>query len=186
MSSKRTMLQRIVFVVMALAMVMALSSASLLASSEEMAAPPEAPDVAANKQVAETYFGQVLSQGDLAAADTILAPTFERLDRSQDGMALGPNGTTFLAAYYKYAVPDLSYTVDAMAAEGDQVAVCWTANGQVGNYALAAHSGEPVTWTGMSFLTIEDGKIAEELTNLENMATVLGVDEVRFAPSYYN
>jgi predicted ester cyclase len=176
------MLQRIVFVMLTLTMVMVLSSASLMASSEEMATP----NAAANKQVAETYFGQVLSQGDLAAAGTILAPTFERLDRSQDGMALGPNGTTFLAAYYKYAVPDLSYTIDAMAAEGDQVAVCWTATGQVGNYALAAHSGEPVTWTGMSFLNIEDGKIAEELTNLENMATVLGVDEVRFAPSYYN
>ena len=128
MSSKRTMLQRIVFVALALTMVTLLSSASLMASSEEMAAPL----AAANKQVAETYFGQVLSQGDLAAADTILAPTFERLDRSQGGMALGSAGTTFLAAYYKYAVPDLSYTIDAMAAEGDQVAVCWTANGQVG------------------------------------------------------
>lgn len=179
MSNKRSMLQRTVFVVLALTMVLALSSASLMAS-EEMAVPT----AAANKQVAETYFGQVLSQGDLEAADTILAPTFVRLDRSQDGVALGPIGTTFLAAYYKAAMPDLSYTIDAIAAEGGQVAVCWTANGEVGDYALAANGGEPVTWTGMSFLTIEDGKIAEEMTNLESMTTVLGVEGVQLSPSY--
>ena len=180
MSNKRKMLQRSVFVALALAMVVVLSSASLMASSEKMAAP----NAEANKQVAETYFGQVLSEGDMAAADTVMAPTFQRLDRSQGGVALGPEGITFLAAYYKDIVPNLSYTIDAIATEGDQVAVCWTANGEVRDFALTALSGEPVTLTGMSFLTIEDGKIAEELTNLESLATVLGVDEIRFAPSY--
>ncbi|MEZ4558591.1 MAG: hypothetical protein R2854_19530 [Caldilineaceae bacterium] len=55
----------------------------------------------ANKAVVETYFGQVLSQGDGAAADAILAPGFARIDRSQAGVELGRAGTEFLASYYQ-------------------------------------------------------------------------------------
>ena len=65
------------------------------------------------------------------------------------------------------------------------MAVCWTANGVVGAYPFAANAGEPVTWTGMSFLRIADGKIMEELTNLESMESVLGIGAgMRLSPSY--
>ena len=170
---------RMTFIVVVMVLVTALSSASLMASTPEAQLQAEA-----NKAVAETYFGQVLSKGDVAAADAILAPSFARIDRSQAGVELGRAGTEFLASYYQLAFPELTYTIDAMAAEGDQVAVCWTANGVVGGYPYA-NAGEPVTWTGMSFLRIADGQIMEELTNLESMESVLGIGEgMHLSPSY--
>ena len=171
---------RMTFILVVMVLVTALSSASLMASTPEAQLQAEA-----NKAVVETYFGQVLSKGDVAAADAILAPSFARIDRSQAGVELGRAGTEFLASYYQLAFPELTYTIDALAAEGDQVAVCWTANGVVGGYPFAANAGEPVTWTGMSFLRMADGKIMEELTNLESMESVLGIGAgMRLSPSY--
>lgn len=167
---------RMTFIVLVMVLVMALSSASLMASTPEAQLQAEV-----NKAVAEQYFGQVLSKGDMGTADAILAPSFARIDRSQAGVELGRAGTEFLASYYQLAFPQLTYTIDAMAAEGDQVAVCWTAEGVAGDYAFAK-AGEPVTWTGMSFLRMADGRILEELTNLES---VLGIGEgMHLSPSY--
>jgi predicted ester cyclase len=170
---------RMTFILAVMVLVSALSSASLMASTPEAQVRVEA-----NKAVAELYFGQVLSKGDVATADAILAPSFARIDRSHAGVELGQAGTEFLASYYQLAFPELTYTIDAMATEGDQVAVCWTAEGVVGAYPFA-NAGEPVTWTGMSFLRIADGRIMEELTNLESMESVLGIGEgMQISPSY--
>ena len=171
---------RIMLILTLALLVAVLASASLLAS-----APDATVQADTNKEVAELYFGQVLGRGDIATADAILASSFVRIDRSQAGIELGRAGTEFLAGYYQTAFPELTYTIDAMAAEGDQVAVCWTANAQVGAYPFAAETGAPVTWTGMSFLRIADGKILEELTNLESMADVLNIDDsLHLSPSY--
>lgn len=170
---------RMTFIVLVGVLVMALSSASLMASAPEAELQAEA-----NKAVAETYFGQVLSKGDVATADTILAPNFARIDRSKDGVTLGRDGTEFLASYYHQVFPELTYTIDAMAIEGDQVAVCWTANGVVGPYPFA-QPGEEFTMTGMSFLRIAGGQIQEEMTNLESLGSVLSIGEgLHLSPSY--
>ena len=70
---------RMTFILVVMVLVTALSSASLMASTPEAQLQAEA-----NKAVVETYFGQVLSKGDVAAADAILAPSFARIDRRID------------------------------------------------------------------------------------------------------
>jgi predicted ester cyclase len=139
----------------------------------------------ANQAVVEEYFANVLSQGDEAAAAAVLVPEFQRIDRSQSGATLGAQGMLFLANYQLSAFEDLRYTIDALVVVGDQVAVCWTATGtQTGAYGVAAATGKPVTWTGMSFLQLKDGKIAGEVTNLEDLAGVLNAGGLHISPSY--
>ena len=170
---------RITLVTLVVIIVVALSAASLAASP-----PAVVPLAEANKAMAETYFADVLSDGDMKVADAILAPTFARIDRSREGVDLGRGGTEFLAAYHQRTFSGLTYTIDAIAAEGDQVAVCWTAKGTVGDHPFFAAAGEPVGWTGMSFLRIADGQIQEEMTNFEPVTGLLGLKELRLAPSY--
>jgi predicted ester cyclase len=141
--------------------------------------------VSANQAVVEAYYNTVLGEADAAAAAAILAPEFQRTDRSQYGVTLGAPGVMFLAGYQHGAFPDLRYTIDDLVVEGDHAAVCWTAQGtQTGEYGAAAATGKPVTWTGMSFLELKDGKIAGEETNLENLSEVLSAQDLRISPSY--
>ncbi len=140
---------------------------------------------AAGQAVVEAYFNNVLAKADADAAATILAPGFQRTDRSQLGATLGTPGVLFLADYERKAIPDLRYTIDALVVVGDQAAVCWTARGtQAGAYGTAVATGKPVTWTGMSFLQLRDGKIAGEVTNLEALGQVLNAGGLRISPNY--
>jgi predicted ester cyclase len=178
MKRNRKLLSRVVFV----GLVVALMTGSTIAAQTMTAA--SAP-VSAGQAVVEEYFGAVLSNADAAAAEAILAPGFQRTDRSQFGVTLGAPGVMFLAHYQHSAFPDLRYTIDDLVVEGDHAAVCWTAKGtQAGEYGAAAATGKPVVWTGMSFLQLQDGKIAGEVTNLEELSAVLNAEELRISPSY--
>ena len=86
----------------------------------------------------------------------------------------------------RQAFPDLRYTIDDLVVEGDHAAVCWTAQGtQTGEYGAAAATGKPVTWTGMSFFALKDGKIAGEETNLESPSEVLSAARLAHQPQLY-
>jgi predicted ester cyclase len=133
----------------------------------------------------EQYFGQVLSAGDMRVAETILAPEFERIDRNHDGVMLSATGTKFMVAYEHRAFPDLVYHIDAIVLEGDQAAVCWTASGtHSAAFGAAEATGNPIRWTGMSFIRVHDGKIVEELTNAEVVSALLGTGSLRISPTY--
>ena len=139
-----------------------------------------------NKEVAEQYFGAVLSEADMAVSDAILASNFQRIDRSQFATPLGKAGTQFLVNYLHSGFSDVKFSVDAIVVEGDNVAVCWTAHGtHEGGYGVLPASHQSMTWTGMSFLTIKDGKIVQEMTNLEDISMLLGdTGNLRLSPSY--
>jgi predicted ester cyclase len=138
------------------------------------------------KAVAAAYFEQLMSEKGEIAADAVLASGFQRIDRAAPKAVLGAKGTQFMVAYLHQAFPDLTYHIDAVAVEGNTVAICWTASGtHAGTLRMEPATGKTVTWTGMSFLTLEDGKLVQEMTNLESLDTVLGLNEgQRLSPSY--
>jgi steroid delta-isomerase-like uncharacterized protein len=60
------------------------------------------------------------------------------------------------------AFPDLQVTVDAIVAEGDMVAVAWTAEGtQEGEFYGIPASGRTAQWEGQEMLRFACGKIVE-------------------------
>ena len=165
------------FVLFAMAVLLLLAPITVLA---------EPPAAESNEALAEQYFGAVFGNGDMEISDAILAADFQRIDRSQSGTTLGKAGTQFLADYLHNSFSDVTYTIDALAIEGDTVAVCWTARGtNDATFGVVPATNEPVTWTGMSFLTMKDGKIVTEMTNLENVSALLGdTGNLRLSPSY--
>ena len=183
MKCNRKLLGRVVFVGLVVALMVGLSVA--VQSAMAAGAPASAAAVSANQAVVEEYFSDVLSKADRDAAEAILAPEFQRTDRSQSGVTLAAPGVMFLANYQRRAFPDLRYTIDDLVVEGDRAAICWTAKGtQTDAYGAAAATGKPAVWTGMSFLRLQDGKIVGEETNLEELSEMLDAEDLRISPSY--
>jgi steroid delta-isomerase-like uncharacterized protein len=64
---------------------------------------------------------------------------------------------------WKSSTPDLVIRVDDIVAEGDRVAVRWTATGtNTGEWNGMPATGKKITATGTTFWRMKDGKIAEE------------------------
>lgn len=67
----------------------------------------------------------------------------------------------FLQSYFD-TFPDYSGTTDTMIAEGETVAVRYSAEGtHSGEYQDIEPTGETAEWTGMAMYRIEDDRIAE-------------------------
>jgi steroid delta-isomerase-like uncharacterized protein len=63
---------------------------------------------------------------------------------------------------FNKAFPDLRFTVDLVAAQGDLAATVWTATGtQSSEWQGIPATGKEVTWTGINMFRIACGKIAE-------------------------
>ena len=63
---------------------------------------------------------------------------------------------------FQTALPDLEWTFDEVIVQGDQVAARWTSRGtHDGDLLGFAATGKPVEFTGISFYTVQCGKIAE-------------------------
>lgn len=123
-----------------------------------------------NKKVARTFFEEVIGQGRLENYAESHAPDFvahgsERDYTLADDMAAAREERT--------ALPDMQIVVNRMVAEGDLVAVHWTAwgtNTQPG-MGLPA-TGKKIRVSGITIFRFKDGKISEEWSGW-NMLSVL-------------
>jgi len=119
-----------------------------------------ASDQEKNKAVARAFFEEVLGQGKLEKYSD-----FHTVDFVGHGYQHDFNLADDLAAAReeRAAFPDLQFRVNHMVAEGDMVAVDWTAwgtNTQPG-MGLPA-TGKPARVPGMTIFRFKDGKISEE------------------------
>lgn len=139
-----------------------------------------------NLAVATHYFSDLWGNGDIAGGGAIIADGFQRVDRSNAAHPLGKAGTLFLADYLHTAFSDVTFTIDDAIVDGDTIAVSWQASGtNDGAYGYLPATHKAVTWTGMSFLTVRDGSVMEEVTNLEDLSALLGdTGALRLSPSY--
>jgi predicted ester cyclase len=59
--------------------------------------------------------------------------------------------------------PDVDVTLSDVILEGDRVAYRWTMRGtHRGEYEEVAATGKPVTYTGITLLRLQDGRVAED------------------------
>jgi steroid delta-isomerase-like uncharacterized protein len=129
-----------------------------------MTLPCFADETAVNKAVAKRVYEDGLSRGIFTVPYT-------------DGFVGHGGSTTFThedgikeAKGWRSAFPDLAVNVDLMVAEGDLVAVRWTARGTntgTGNGIPA--TGRKVQVSGTAIFRFEDGKIAEEWTSANTL-----------------
>ena len=102
-----------------------------------------------HKTVVRRFFDQVLNGRERAAIDDLFA-----------GHPLLAAATVKTAAAYHRAVPDIRFALDALIAEEDRVAACWTARGtQVFAARGVVLRAAPVLITGVYVFRLADGAI---------------------------
>jgi len=84
------------------------------------------------------------------------------------------------------AFPDLEFTVDLVAADGDLAATAWTATGtQAGEWQGIAPTNKEVSWTGINVFRIACGQIAESWGEADHIGlrAALGATDVPMIPA---
>ncbi|NYT19029.1 MAG: ester cyclase [Methanosarcinales archaeon] len=83
----------------------------------------------------------------------------------------------FMTSIHK-ALPDLQFIVNDVIAEGDKVVTRWTASGtHLADFQGVPPTHKPVTFTGITITRLEDGMIAEDWEE---------VDQLNFAQQFGN
>ena len=112
----------------------------------------------ANKTIIRRRVEEIWNQGDLAIADELIAD-----DYLSNGRTIGREGYKQFVAGVRAAFPDLRFTLDDLVAEGDRVAVRYTAQGtHSGTFMGIPPTGKRVTFTGIDLFRIAHGRMAEE------------------------
>jgi steroid delta-isomerase-like uncharacterized protein len=116
-----------------------------------------------NKQAVQQVFEEIMNRGNLQLVDELVADDYRVND--PPGIPPGKEGFRALVNMYRTGAPDLNMTVEDLIAEGDQVAVRWTATGTLtGEMMGIPPSGQRVTFRAISWLRLTNGKLAEEWT----------------------
>jgi len=115
-----------------------------------------------SKAIVRRFAEEILNEKKLDRADEIMAQDY--IDHgAMPGQAAGLQGFKSKGSMWAAAVPDLRVRTEDMFAEGDRVAVRWTAEGtQSGNLLGIPASGRSFRFKGMSIFRIAAGKIAEQ------------------------
>lgn len=129
-----------------------------------MTLPCSADETEINKALARRVYEDGLSRGIFTVpyTDDFVGHGGSRTFTHEDGMKE--------AKGWRAAFPDLHVTPDLVIAEGDLVAVHWTARGTntgTGNGIPA--TGRKVQVTGTAIFRFKDGKIAEEWTSANTL-----------------
>ena len=128
-----------------------------------------------SKALIDRLYKQVLNQGNMDAADEIMADAY----RSHE-----EDGTHGLAAFkqeipaFHAAFPDLTFTLEELIISGDRVCHRWTARGtHQGKLMGIPPTGKQVTVTGTTIERIENGQIVESWPMMDRLGLMqqLGV-----------
>jgi steroid delta-isomerase-like uncharacterized protein len=126
-----------------------------------------------NSGIVRRWFEEVWNRRSDAAIDELAAP--EGICHADDGPIRGPEDfrqrqyRPFLAAF-----PDLHVNVDDVVSQGDQEVIRWTATGtHTGDGLGFAPTGKAVTFRGMTWFRVQDGKLTEGWQS-SNIPVVLG------------
>lgn len=122
-----------------------------------------------NKQIATQAF-EALMAGDLASLPELLAPDAVL---HQCGFLEPVPARAIIAGEFPYRRPlgDRQVHLERMVAEGDLVALHWRTTGRWLDPDEPDTAGTPVNFPLMSFIRLEDGKIAE-IWNIQDLATL--------------
>jgi steroid delta-isomerase-like uncharacterized protein len=120
-----------------------------------------------NRHIMERYTREFLPTGDAALAEEFVSPDIVMYYPGQPEQR-GRDTLLALVAANREAFPDLVWTAEQMAADGDTVAVRYTMTGtQQGSFAGVASTDKPVVAQSMAFYRLADGKIIEERAQLD-------------------
>ena len=161
----------LLFGILFLLSALARTSASATATSTPASPSPNTASLQdRNKAAARRVFDEIFNQGKFEVANEIYARDFVNHGLHRDA---GLEEDQAAVHWEKSAFPDLTMTVDLVAAEGDLVTVVWRARGT--NTAAASPlpaTGVQIELKGITVWRIVDGKIRDEWTAFDLLRVV--------------
>jgi predicted ester cyclase len=135
----------------------------------------EAPEasVTVNKEIARRFREDLWNAGDLSLADELIAPDclLHSVIPFPIDFARGPDAIRHLVFFYQMAFSDIRITAEQIVAEGDTVAVRWTARGRHTGHLLGLPpTGRETVTTGIDMLRIAGGRIVEGWVNWDALS----------------
>jgi steroid delta-isomerase-like uncharacterized protein len=129
----------------------------------------EAMSTERNKGVVRRWMEEGWNKGHVDLADELYTPNYVT---HSIGSQLPPNreGLKQFVRMFRASLPDLQFTIYEMIAEGDKVAFRWIARGtHEGELMDIPPTGRQCETTGISIFRLEDGKIAEDWVNWDQL-----------------
>ena len=118
--------------------------------------------------LARRWFEEVWNQGREAAIGELMSTVGVVHGLGPD--LHGPEGFRPFFKAYRDAFPDIKVTIESIVSEGDLAAVRWTAAAtHKGNGLGFPATGKRVELTGMAFVRVENGKLAEGWNNFDQL-----------------
>ena len=114
----------------------------------------------ANITLVHRYFDEVMNAGRLDVIEEITDPNFAFIIPTQPEPFRGHEGFKGFVMYLRNAFPDIQFTIDREAAEGNKVAARWKISAtHKGEFLGAPATGHHVEDYGIDIFTILNGKI---------------------------
>jgi steroid delta-isomerase-like uncharacterized protein len=124
-----------------------------------------------NRALMLSYLYEVVSRGEVSSLDALIADNHVLHD-------LGGTKVTGKAALREHvlslrtAFPDLTIKIGDIIAEGNHVSAWWTLEGtQKGEWNGIAATNRRIVTSGLTFMTVKDGKIQESWNMIDLIAT---------------
>ena len=131
-----------------------------------------------NKAIIYRLIDEVWNQRKLDILDELVAPDAVIHSPTVPDLSRGPEGAKQYVRLFLAAFPDLQVTTDDIVAEGDKVALRWSAHGtRQGRLMGIEPTGKPMTIMGQAIYQIGAGKIKEDWINADalGMLRQLGI-----------
>lgn len=122
------------------------------------------------EEVARAWFEEVWNRGDESAIDRLFARdgVAHGLFDASGNEIVGPAGFKPLVRTMRGALHDLSVTVEDVISSGDRAAARFVVKAvHRGDTLGFPATGRTVEFTGMTFIRVKDGKIAEGWNNVD-------------------
>ena len=129
------------------------------------------------------WFEEVWNKGRVEAIDEMFASDgiAHGLTDEQGNELVGPEGYKPFFQNFRSAFPDINITVADTVCEGDKIAARCIVTGRHQGHGLGlAPTGNPVEFTGMTFVRVSEGKIVEAWNNFDFTAMF---DQVGLKPA---
>src|SRR5262245_36944111 len=112
-------------------------------------------DLEENKTVVRRFFEEVFNQQSQTAAAALIASYLVAHHPSFPQGIRGVEGIMQMVGMFRAGFPDLHYHIEELVAEGDRVAVRWTAHGtHRGPFMTVPASGKQVVVTGIDIFRV--------------------------------
>jgi steroid delta-isomerase-like uncharacterized protein len=120
-----------------------------------------------NKALVGRFFEEAWVRGNVAAVDKFMATDYVE-HPLPSSLPPGPEGLKLVITAYRTAFPDLKLTLDDIFAEGEMVALRWSARGtHLGEWLGVPPTGQHFTMSGITIYRLAEGKAVEGWNSIE-------------------